>query len=125
MRFSAGPRTGSLMNSFRSTKRLNHNVSREGSPACSTPSTASLLARSGPIGFHVFAATGVGFKRSAMSGGVARGNPLELTPKTIASVSLIERPKTKVRAFKSAVVYVTANFGPRRKEVGEGGLEYT
>ena len=44
--------------------------------------------------------------------------------KTIADVRLVEQPKTKARPFKSAVIYVTADYAPRRREIGADGVEY-
>jgi hypothetical protein len=44
--------------------------------------------------------------------------------KTIADVELVERPKTKARPFKSAVIYATANYGPQKREIGADGVEY-
>lgn len=44
--------------------------------------------------------------------------------KELAGVRVIERPKTKARPFKSAVIYATANYGPLKREVGPNGVEY-
>jgi hypothetical protein len=51
-------------------------------------------------------------------------SPCSGRSKTVADVRLVERPKTKARPFKSAVIYVTVNYGPRIREIGADGVEY-